>query len=325
LRVYPIDVKKKDLAVRTESFRSKLANGDLDFGKQAQELYALLLKPAAGQLAGKTNLVIVPDDCLWDLPFQALQTGAGKYLVETAAVSYAPSLTALREMKKKTRARPAEGELLAFGNPAVGKETSESVKRVFMGEKLEPLPEAERLVNSLKQMYGGRAEVFTGAQASEKKAKAEAPKFRIVQFATHGILNDASPMYSHIVLARKEGDPNEDGLLEAWEMKDLDLQADLVILSACDTARGKVSSGEGMIGMTWAMFIAGAPATVASQWKVESSSTTELMLEFHRQMLASRKISKAEALRRASLKLLKSTKYKHPSYWAGFVLVGDGS
>jgi CHAT domain-containing protein len=146
-----------------------------------------------------------------------------------------------------------------------------------------------------------------------------------VQFATHGILNDVSPMYSHLVLSQKADNPNEDGLLEAWEMKDLDLKADMVILSACDTARGRVSAGEGMIGMTWAMFIAGTPTTVASQWKVESSSTTELMLEFHRQLLSGKKLSKAEALRRASLKLMKNPKYRHPSYWAGWVLVGDGS
>jgi CHAT domain-containing protein len=132
-------------------------------------------------------------------------------------------------------------------------------------------------------------------------------------------------MYSHLVLSEKSTtDRNEDGLLEAWEMKDLDLNADMVILSACETARGKLSAGEGVIGMSWALFIAGAPTTVVSQWKVESSSTTELMLEFHRQLLTGKNITKAEALRRASLKLLKNAQYKHPSYWAPFVIVGDG-
>lgn len=326
LKTYSLKTTAKDLAARVENFRSKLANGDLDFPSEAQELYRLLLKPAAAQLAGKTNLIVVPDGPLWDLPFQAMQIAPGKYLVETAAVSYAPSLTALREMKKKSRTRRAESELLAFGNPAVGRATAESVKRVFMSEKLEPLPEAERLVNSLKQMYGAnRAKIFTGAEAREETAKTESPKFRIVQFAAHGILNDASPMYSHIVLSQKENNPNEDGLLEAWEMKDLDLKADMVILSACETARGRISNGEGVIGMSWALFIAGTPTTVASQWKVESSSTTELMLEFHRQLLNKKPVSKAEALRRASLKLMKMPKFRHPSYWAGFAIVGDGS
>ncbi len=103
------------------------------------------------------------------------------------------------------------------------------------------------------------------------------------------------------------------------------LNADLVILSACDTARGKISGGEGVIGMSWAAFIAGAPSIVASQWKVESSSTTELMLEFHRQLLSKKHPSKTEALRQASLKLMKSKGYSHPSYWAGFIVVGDGN
>lgn len=326
LKAYPIDVKQKDLAQKTENFRLKLAKGDLDFGKDARDLYNLLLKPAEAQLKNKTNLIIVPDASLWDLPFQALQTANNKYLVEAAAVSYAPSLTALREMAKKSRNRQiTDATLLAFGNPTVGKETSERVKQVFMSERLDPLPEAERLVTGLGKLYGAnRSKVFVGAEAREETAKTESSKYRIVQFAAHGILNDVSPMYSHIVLAQKADNPNEDGLLEAWEMKDLDLNADMVILSACETARGRVSSGEGVIGMSWALFIAGAPTTVASQWKVESSSTTELMLEFHRQLLTGKNITKAEALRRASLKLMKMPNYKHPSYWAGFVMVGDG-
>lgn len=327
-RIIPIPVTREVLLGKTTAFRTTLASGDLGFQKASRDLYDLLVKPIEKELAGKTNLVIVPDGPLWDLPFQALQDDKGTYLVEKAAVSYAPSLTALREMRKKARARKPtpDAELLAFGNPIVGKETKERVQRVFMSEKLEPLPEAERLVNELGRMYGPkRSRVFVGAEAREEIAKAESPKYRIVQFATHGILNNVSPMYSHLVFARNDKNPDEDGLLEAWELKDLDLKADMVILSACETARGKIANGEGVIGMTWAAFIAGAPTTVASQWKVESSSATELMLEFHRQLLSKQGVAKAEALRRASLKVMKMSRYRHPMYWAGFVLVGDGS
>lgn len=326
LKVYSIDIKQKDLAQKTESFRSKLAKGDLDFPQSARDLYNLLLKPAEAQIKNKTNLIIVPDASLWDLPFQALQPAQNRYLIETSAVSYAPSLTALREMTKKNQSKQtSSANLIAFGNPIVGKETSERIKQVFMGEKLSPLPEAERLVNSLKQMYGaGRSKIYIGADAKEEIAKTETSKYRILQFSAHGILNDVNPMYSHIVLSQSKDTDKEDGLLEAWEMKDLNLNADMVILSACETARGRFGSGEGVIGMSWALFIAGAPTTVVSQWKVESSSTTELMLEFHRQLLTGKGISKAEALKRASLKLLKNNQYKHPSYWAAFVIVGDG-
>jgi CHAT domain-containing protein len=114
-------------------------------------------------------------------------------------------------------------------------------------------------------------------------------------------------------------------------MMNLDLHADMVVLSACDTARGRYGAGEGVIGMSWALFIAGSPTTVVSQWKVDSASTTELMLDFHRSLLGSSpraRVSKAEALRRTALRLLRSTRpqdreYRHPFYWAGFVVVGD--
>ncbi len=135
-------------------------------------------------------------------------------------------------------------------------------------------------------MYGAaRSKVYIGAEAREDRVKAEAGQARILHFATHGTLNNASPMYSHLVLA--QGDNDEDGLLEAWELMQLDLKADLAVLSACETARGRFGAGEGMIGLTWALFVAGVPATVVSQWKVESASTRDLMLGFHRQLRAS--------------------------------------
>jgi CHAT domain-containing protein len=102
----------------------------------------------------------------------------------------------------------------------------------------------------------------------------------------------------------------------------MDLQADLAVLSACETARGRYGAGEGMIGLSWALFVAGVPSTVVSQWKVESGSTRDLMLQFHRG-LQTGKANKAEALRQASLSLLKQPATSHPFYWAGFVLVGN--
>jgi CHAT domain-containing protein len=329
LKLAPIEFKRAELARRINDFRSSLETGALDFQKTSRELYGLVMKPVERELAGVSDLIIVPDGPLWDLPFQALMDEKGKFLAEKIAVSYAPSLTALNEMKKKAASRrskrSAGAELIAFGNPILSNETSTRVKRVFMNEKLEPLPEAERLVNGLSKIYGAaKSKVYVGAAAREEVAKKEVPNYRVVQFATHGILNNLSPMYSHLVFAKDDKNPNEDGLLEAWELKDLELNADMVILSACDTARGRISAGEGIIGMTWASFIAGAPSTVASQWKVESSSTTELMLEFHRQLLSG-KVSKAEALRRAQLKLMRDPKYRHPSYWGAWVIVGDAS
>jgi len=157
--------------------------------------------------------------------------------------------------------------------------------------------------------------------------KKEAANYRILQLATHGVLNNVNPMYSHIVLSQSAGDTKEDGLLEAWEIMDLDLKAELVVLSACDTARGRIGAGEGVIGLTWAFFVAGSPTTVVSQWSVESESTTDLMLNFHRNLKSAAEarsaMTKAEALRHAQLQLLRTKRYQHPFFWAGFVIVGD--
>ncbi len=333
LKVYSMAIKGKELNDRVERFRETLAQGSPGFRQPARELYDLLLKPAAAQLQGRTSLVIVPDGTLWELPFQALQPDPNRYVIEDCAIAYAPSLTALREMLKLRDGRKDSAgspTLLAFGNPALGKQTIARAKSALMDEKLDPLPEAERQVNGMRQIYGpANSKVYIGAEAREERAKAEAGSYRILHLATHGILNNSSPMYSHLVLAQAEGDTNEDGLLEAWEIMKLDLKADLTVLSACETARGRVGAGEGMIGLSWALFVAGCPTSVVSQWKVESASTTELMLEFHRQLKSQLAnpaggLSAARALREAALKLQRSSQYRHPFYWASFVVAGKG-
>src|ERR1043165_8077765 len=290
LKVYPLAIKEKELGARVAQFRETVASGSPGFRQPASELYDLLLKPAAAQLQGRTALVIVPDGALWELPFQTLQPGPNRYLIEDRAIAYAPSLTTLREMNKlRERKQEAANSptLLAFGNPALGQQNSSGTKPVLMDEKLDPLPEAERQVNAIRQIYGAaKSRVYIGAAANEEHAKAEAGSYRILHLATHGVLNDSSPMYSYLQLAHAEGDNNEDGMLEAWEIMKLDLKADLVVLSACETGRGRGGTGEGMIGLSWALFIAGSPTSILSQWKVDSASTTELMVEFHRQLKA---------------------------------------
>jgi CHAT domain-containing protein len=330
VRVYTLPIKRKELVKQTEAFRQQLAGRDLGFRASAGKLYELLLKPAEGQLRGKTNLVIAPDNTLWDLPFQALLTGANRFLIEDAAISYAPSLTVLREMTKrrKNQATDAPATLLALGNPLVGNGTLTRAALSLRDGKLDPLPAAEEEVKAVGRLYGvSRSKVYIGAEAREDRVKSEAGNARILHFATHAMLNNASPMYSHLALA--EGNTREDGLLEAWELMQLNLHADLAVLSACETARGRIGAGEGMIGLSWAMFIAGVPSIVVSQWKVESAGTRDLMVDFHHALISPAatgraKPTKTEALRQAALKLMKNPETNHPFYWAGFVLVGDG-
>ncbi|HSE23121.1 MAG TPA: CHAT domain-containing tetratricopeptide repeat protein [Pyrinomonadaceae bacterium] len=327
VRVYTIAAKREELAKQTETLRLQLAARDLGFRASAAKLYDALLKPAGADLRARTNLVIAADNILWDLPFQALISDANRYVIESAAVSYAPSFTVLREMTKRRNSQPASANLLALGNPSLDQETIRKVSFTRRDEKLEPLPEAEQEVKTLGRLYGSsRSQVYIGADAREDLVKSEAGQAKILHFATHGVLNNVSPMYSHLVLA--EGGPNEDGLLEAWELMQLDLHADLAVLSACETARGRIGAGEGLIGLSWAMFIAGVPSLVVSQWKVDSASTRDLMVNFHRGLLTPStatkvRLTKTEALRQASLKVMKNPQTSHPFYWAGFVLIGD--
>lgn len=333
VKVYALAIKQKDLTDRVERFRRMLSTIDNRFPKPARELYDLLIGPAAEQLQSKTRLVIAPDGPLWELPFQALRTPHNRYLIEDRTVSYVPSLTVLREMIKARRQKDKPSDaptLLALGNPALGKETVSQVKAAMMDLSLDPLPEAERQLQALSRIYGpAHSKVYVGAEAREERFKLEAGNYQILHLATHGILNDHNPMYSHLLFAQNAAGGKEDGLLEAWELMKLDLKADLAVLSACETARGRVGRGEGMIGLTWALFVSGVPTTVVSQWKVRSDSTAELMIEFHRQIKArltrpNARISVAETLREAALKLMRDGKYRHPFHWAGFVVVGDG-
>ena len=336
VRVYTLPIKRDELAQQTEAFRQQLATRNLAFRAPALKLYELLLKPAEAQLRGTSNLVIVPDDTLWDLPFQALLTGTNRFLVEEAAIAYAPSLTALREMTRRhqnRRAASASTTLLALGNPLLGRQTMSRAALSLRDEKLDALPEAEQEVRAVRRLYGlSQSKVYTGAEAREDRVKSEASQARVLHFATHGMLNNASPMYSYLALA--EGGAGEDGLLEAWELMQLELRAELAVLSACETARGRFGAGEGMIGLSWAMFIAGVPTIVVSQWKVEAAGTRDLMVNFHRGLMTDggsgqgkakkASVTKAEALREAALKVMRKSETSHPFYWAGFVLVGDG-
>jgi len=324
---YRITIDGEDLGAKARQFREQMAGRQLGFQTSAHDLYNLLLKPAVAQLRDKTALIIVPDGPLWNLPFQALLDPARHYLLENYAIAYVPSLTVMREVTRKRSSWPGENnqsQLLAIANPTLPKTSAQSNGTSSRGNSLEPLPNAEAEARALTQIYGpDHSRVYTGDQATKARFKAEAGEFNILHLATHGFMSDSSPMYSSILLSRSSA--MDDGLLEAREIMNLDLHADLAVLSACETARGHIGDGEGIIGLTWAFFAAGVPTTVASQWKVDSASTTNLMLAFHRDLKHERgtPLATARSLQTAALKILHEPKYAHPFYWAGFVVVGN--
>ncbi|MEO8520237.1 MAG: CHAT domain-containing tetratricopeptide repeat protein [Acidobacteriota bacterium] len=304
-------------------FREQLARRDLRASESARLLYDLVLGPLQTLLQGKTDIIVVPDGMLWSLPFQALRSPANRYLIEDAAISYAPSVTVLREAMRRPHTRPSSPPaLLAFGS-ALPQAAAPDGGQPAPGPRRSSDTEAE--VAQLARIYGPTSRVYTGAEAREDRWKAEAPAFGVVHIASHGVLDDGSPLYSHLVLSPPQPGDKEDGLLEAWEIMAMQLKADLVVLSACETARGRVTPGEGIIGLMWAVFVAGTPATLVSQWQVESGSSARLMVGFHEEWRGGQRgVSRARALQLAALRLLKTRDYAHPFYWAGFILAGDG-
>jgi CHAT domain-containing protein len=334
LKAYVLGASVKDVTDRVVRFRQTIARPDADASPLARELYDLLLKPAQEQIDDKTALVISPDALLWALPFQALRSADNQYLIERSAVSYAPSLSAWREMARaregaRRGAQPVAPTLAAFANPVPREEVLARVRLTNGDEKFEPSPLAEREVQGLKQIYGpAQSRVYVGAEASEERLKAAAGGAAVLHLAAYADINEVNPMYSFVMLSGGDPSSRNDGLLNAWEVAQLQSKASLVVLSASSTARGQWESGGGEVGLTWSWFVAGIPATLASQWRVASPATAELMVAFHRQLrrkpqTTNAQTGGAEALRQAVLSLLSRAEYRAPFYWAGFRLYGD--
>jgi CHAT domain-containing protein/TolA-binding protein len=319
-----IEITRAALRERVTAFSQRLASRDLDYRDSARALYDLLLAPAANRLKGKRIHCVVPDDVLWRLPFEALIAGDGRFVIERAAVFYAPSISIHQEIVRAQRRRQrGEITLVAFGNPSLTGGARPRPASAVRGVDLGPLPDAEDEVRAIARLYGPRSRVYVRGDANEANAKREMPRAAVVHFATHGLFDERNPMFSQIVLASAG---EEDGVLQAWEIMRLDLATDLVVLSACDTAGGEGRAGEGLIGMSWALFAGGCPSTVATHWRVDSPSASRLMVGFHRHLVRggrARGAVKAEALRAAQLELLRDAATRHPFYWAGFVLIGS--
>ncbi len=189
------------------------------------------------------------------------------------------------------------------------------------GTRLVDLPGTQREADALAKRFPN-ATVYTRAKAQESVVKQDASKFQRIHLASHAFVNDAAPLLSSVVLANPTLDSGDDGFLTAREIFELDLSGvELVVLSACNTARGVNQGGEGVIGLTSALFAAGCPTQVLSQWAVDDSSTAILMTRFYDDL--AKGASKGKSLRQAALSVRNEGKYTHPYFWAPFILIGD--
>ncbi len=321
----------------------------------AYRLYLTLLAPAADQLKSK-NLIIVPDGVLSAIPFETLLTAQVEakgnlqdyvelpYLVRECAISYAYSATLLQQEQSRKN-REAKHDYLAFapvfasGLPAgtrsgdfftgnLTKDSSAASTRIrgyLPATKKEVTGILACFENSygwFERWFGNKARVYLEREANEENLKS--PKlgdYRYLHFATHGLINEKSPKLSGLLLAQKDSISREDGILHLGEIYNLNLNADLVVLSACETGLGQVAKGEGIIGLTRGFLYAGASNLLVSLWQVSDVTTADLMVDFYDKMLGG--MSKAEALAEAKRQMIRRDPgYAKPYYWAPFILVG---
>jgi CHAT domain-containing protein len=273
-----------------------------------RKLHAWLIAPLADHLR-TPQVGIIPHWLLHYVPFPALTDGTTHFGQERVLFNL-PSASALPFIRADATRTPDSGgqPALIFGNPAAG------------DPSLRPLVYAAAEAKAVAERLG--ASVYTGAEASEARLRSGASGVGVVHLAAHGRYNVANPLYSAIYLAPSGKD---DGRLETHEVYGLDLAAaDLVVLSACQSNVGELTTGDELVGLTRAFFFAGAPTVVASLWAVDDEATGALMVRFYTHLQEGK--GKAEALQAAQADIRSDPahpQWAHPYYWAAFVLSGD--
>ena len=300
-KVIALPVGAAELREQIGRYRESILNFSPTFKTEARALYESLLKAADGDTA--KHLIIVPDGALWELPFQALISSSGKYLIEEREISYAPSLGVLNGLKSADTSKFNRKNFVAFAN-STRKDSA-------------ALPEAEREANDIGKLYAP-SRVFVKTAATEKRVKTEAAQAKVLHLAVHGEISPTDPFASALLFTEEAGD---DGRLTVAEILQMNLPDSLVILSSCDTSNGQVLSGEGLLSLSWAFLASGGRVVVAAQWAVEEKATADLMVNFHRSLNGNINES-ANALRTAQVEALKRpAPFNHPFYWSAFVAV----
>ena len=281
--------------------------------QRVQQLYQLLIQPIAELLptASESRVIFIPQGQLFLVPFAALQDAMGKYLIEKHTILTAPSIQVL-DLTHQRRQQVSGKDVLVVGNP-----TMPSIPPA-VGEppqQLPSLPGAEQEALAIAQLLNTQA--ITGNLATKAAILPKMAQARLIHLATHGLLDDftGEGVPGAITLAPSG---NDNGLLTASEILTLKLNAELVVLSACDTGRGRIT-GDGVIGLSRSLITAGVPTVIVSLWSVPDAPTVSLMTEFYRQR--QQQPDKAKALRNAMLATMKQ--HPQPRDWAAFTLIGE--
>ena len=320
---------------------------------RAHVLYKLLLEPMKSLLAGKQHLLLVPTGPLTSLPFQVLLTGPPRpeateafrdasWLIRSHALSVLPSVESLRSLRKFAADGMAVKPFFGLGDPVLlgpgGQRKRDGALSLFRFyrngvpdlralQQLTPLPETAQELESIAKILGASRDALNLREAATETRLKSLPlkDYRILQFATHGLIaGDLSGLAEPALVLTPPAKATEqdDGLLTASEIAGLNLDADWVVLSACNTAAGDKVGADALSGLARAFFFAGARAMLVSHWSVYSQAAVELTTRTFRNLAKAPAIGRAEAFRQSMLTLIDEG--RPPSYWAPFVVVGEG-
>ncbi|MFW6129500.1 MAG: CHAT domain-containing protein, partial [Candidatus Aminicenantaceae bacterium] len=329
LNIFPIPPRNK-LQDQISDYLKVISDKENHDLQPGYDLYCSLVRP--GLKKNLKNLIFVPDDILHFLPFEALITREKKkdWLIEKYRIAYVPSISSYREIlqHKKMNKKDPPMNILAFGDPFFGHlETEENGGDIFQNFYSSTAFNFSRLKYSGHEIQGigslfkrKKTKFFLRNEATEEQLKEHnLADYKIIHFATHSLIDDQKPARSSIVLSLDE-DPKEDGFLQMREVYNLELNADLVVLSACQTGLGQFIKGEGIEGLNRAFFYAGSSAVLMSLWSVNDQASSQLMERFYYHLRSSESIM--DALRKTKLEMISSETLSHPFYWAGFIVSG---
>lgn len=327
-----------------EQMQARVGAADREFAQVSAELSRILLGQALGKmtgLSGARRLWVVSDGALEYLPFAALPApGSTAPLVASYTIARLPSASVLAEVRQQVSARkPAPRAVAVFADPVFQADDERVVKSQAASHPSAEVPRGAEDVDlaTLPRLWFSRREADAVAALAPRGAVREALDFdasreeaqkpaladyRVLHFATHAFLDSRHPELSGLVLSMvdREGHPL-DGFLRLNEIYNLKLNADLVVLSGCQTALGQEVRSEGLIGLTRGFMYAGAPQVLASLWDVRDRATAEFMSRFYQPLLG-RHLAPEAALRSAQLAMMKDPRWSQPYYWAAFTMQG---
>ncbi len=299
-----LDLRKPRLQDYVVSFRGDVRANSLAERRKLsfpRDAYKLLIEPIKELLPEDPHelVVFIPQGSLFLVPFPALQNSAGEFLIEQHTIQIAPSIQTLA--MKELSAPIAQSPALIVGNPAP------------MPDSLTPLEGAETEAKAIAQIL--QTTPIIGQDATETIITEKMPQAKLIHLATHGLFDEHQGLQSSLAFSTTD---NNGGFLTASEILDLELVADLVVLSACNTGRGKIT-GDGVVGLSRSFLLAGAQSTIVSLWYVPDQATSALMTNFYRQLQTNS--HQPQALRQAMLNTMEE--YPSPRDWAAFILVGQ--